>query len=49
LDRGWRIDYLLGNAAAAAIWRDASIHRPSGLTVSDHAPVTINLQHKSNT
>lgn len=48
LDRGWRIDYLLGNAAAAAIWRDASIHRPGGLTVSDHAPVTINLQHKSN-
>jgi exodeoxyribonuclease-3 len=48
LDRGWRIDYLLGNGAAAAIWRDASIHRPGGLTVSDHAPVTINLQHKSN-
>jgi exodeoxyribonuclease-3 len=48
LDRGWRIDYLLGNAAAAAIWCDASIHRPGGLTVSDHAPVTINLRHKSN-
>lgn len=43
LDRGWRIDYLLGNAAAAARWNDAHIHRPGGLTVSDHAPITINL------
>ena len=45
LDRGWRIDYLLGNAAAAARWQDASVHRPGGLSVSDHAPVTINLSH----
>ena len=46
LDRGWRIDYLLGNRAAAARWRDASISRHGGLLVSDHAPVTINLQEK---
>ncbi len=44
LDRGWRIDYLLGNAAAEVMWHDAAIHRPGGLTVSDHAPVTINLR-----
>lgn len=44
LDRGWRIDYLLGNAAATKLFLDAHIHRPAGLTVSDHAPVTINLQ-----
>jgi len=43
LDRGWRIDYLLGNRAAAKLWQDASIYRPGGLTVSDHAPVTANL------
>jgi exodeoxyribonuclease-3 len=43
LDRGWRIDYLLGNRAAAGQFCDAAVHRPGGLTVSDHAPVTINL------
>ena len=43
LDRGWRIDYLLGNRAAAKRFVDAHIHREAGLTVSDHAPVTINL------
>lgn len=44
LDRGWRIDYLLGNPAARALWVDSSVYRPGGLTVSDHAPVTINLR-----
>ena len=44
LNRGWRIDYLLGNAPAAKRFVDASIHRPGGMTVSDHAPVTINLK-----
>lgn len=44
LDRGWRIDYLLGNAAAHQRFRDAHIHRAGGLAVSDHAPVTINLK-----
>jgi exodeoxyribonuclease-3 len=43
LDRGWRIDYLLGNRAAAQRWRKAWIYREGGLTVSDHAPVTIDL------
>jgi exodeoxyribonuclease-3 len=43
LDRGWRIDYLLGNSAASKRFVDAAIHRPGGMTVSDHAPVTINL------
>ena len=44
LDRGWRIDYLLGNKVCAERFVDASIHRPGGMTVSDHAPVTINLK-----
>ena len=43
LDRGWRIDYLLGNAAAAKQLGFATIHREGGLTVSDHAPVVIDL------
>ena len=43
LDRGWRIDYLLGNRAAAKLWREASIYRRGGLLVSDHAPVTIDI------
>ena len=44
LDRGWRIDYVLGNAAVAKRLKGASIHRPGGLEVSDHAPVTIELK-----
>ncbi|MFK7961749.1 MAG: exodeoxyribonuclease III [Phycisphaerales bacterium] len=44
LDRGWRIDYLLGNRAAARQQTGApEIHREAGLAVSDHAPVTISL------
>ena len=43
LDRGWRIDYLLGNTAAAKRFQSAEICRAGGLTVSDHAPVTIEL------
>lgn len=43
LDRGWRIDYLLGNAPAARRFQSADICRAGGLTVSDHAPVTIEL------
>ena len=46
LDRGWRIDYLLGNHAATRRFIDASIYRPGGMTVSDHAPVTVNLDLK---
>lgn len=44
LDRGWRIDYLLGNRAADTRVRSASIDRPAGLAVSDHAPVSIDLE-----
>ncbi|GAB5442313.1 MAG: exodeoxyribonuclease III [Fuerstiella sp.] len=43
LDRGWRIDYLLANAAAEKRFRSAHIDREAGLAVSDHAPVTIEL------
>ena len=43
LDRGWRIDYLIGNKAAADVFESAEIYRPGGLTVSDHAPVSIDL------
>ena len=43
LDRGWRIDYLLGNSAAARRFQSAEICREGGLTVSDHAPVSIDL------
>lgn len=43
LDRGWRIDYLIGNTAAAKRFKSADICRAGGMTVSDHAPVTIEL------
>ena len=43
LDRGWRIDYLLGNNEAGPKFRSAEIHREAGLTISDHAPVTIEM------
>ena len=43
LDRGWRIDYLLGNAAAAKRVQSAHIDRTGGMTISDHAPVVVDL------
>lgn len=43
LDRGWRIDYLLANAAAARRLTGAETRRAGGLEVSDHAPVTCDL------
>jgi len=43
LDRGWRIDYLLGNPVAAKRFQSAEIYRQGGLTVSDHAPVIIDI------
>ncbi|MCA9571191.1 MAG: exodeoxyribonuclease III, partial [Myxococcales bacterium] len=46
LDRGWRIDHLLGNAAAAARLRGASILREGGLDTSDHAPVSVDLRQR---
>lgn len=39
LNRGWRIDYLLANEAAAAHCSCVRIDRKAGITVSDHAPV----------
>jgi len=44
LDRGWRIDYLLGNAAAAARVVAVATDRAAGLACSDHAPVTAELR-----
>ena len=43
LDRGWRIDYLIGNTAAEKRFKTADICREGGMTVSDHAPVSIDL------
>jgi exodeoxyribonuclease-3 len=43
LDRGWRIDYLLANRAAARLVTDCHIDRDSGLLVSDHAMVVADL------
>jgi exodeoxyribonuclease-3 len=43
LDRGWRIDHLLGNRAAADALIGASVHREGGLDTSDHAPVSVDL------
>lgn len=42
-DRGWRIDYLLANRAAAGAFRSASVDRAAGLACSDHAPVTVEV------
>ena len=44
LDRGWRIDYLIGNSAAAKRFKTADICREGGMTVSDHAPVSIDFE-----
>jgi len=42
-DRGWRIDYLLGNEAAMKRLSSVEIDRQGGLEVSDHAPVVLDL------
>jgi exodeoxyribonuclease III len=42
-DRGWRIDYLLGNEAAMKRLKSVEIDRQGGLEVSDHAPVILDL------
>ena len=42
-DRGWRIDYLLGNEAARVRMKSVEIDRQGGLEVSDHAPVILDL------
>lgn len=43
LDRGWRIDYLLGNKAASKKISGISTARDLSLTISDHAPVVADL------
>lgn len=42
-DRGWRIDYVLANPAAAARVRDVRVDREAGLAISDHAPIIVDL------
>tara|TARA_B100001250_G_scaffold313187_1_gene275233 strand:+ start:1844 stop:2620 length:777 start_codon:yes stop_codon:yes gene_type:complete len=42
-DRGWRIDYLLGNQGALERLKSVTIDRQGGLEVSDHAPVILDL------
>lgn len=44
LDRGWRIDYLLGNKAASKHVQSSHIYREGGLSISDHAPVVVDLK-----
>jgi exodeoxyribonuclease-3 len=44
LDRGWRIDYLMCNAALRPRFRGAEICRAAALEVSDHAPVSVVLE-----
>lgn len=44
LDRGWRIDYVLGNAAARERLVSAFVERSGGLEVSDHAPVVVDFR-----
>jgi len=44
LNRGWRIDYVLANAAALEIFEDIEILREGGLIVSDHAPLIVDLR-----
>ena len=40
-NRGWRIDYILGNVAAKNAVKSVYIDRQGGLEVSDHAPVIL--------
>lgn len=48
LDRGWRIDYLLCNPAARTMFRSATIHREAALEISDHAPVSIDIDYSAD-
>ena len=43
LNRGWRIDYFLCNPAAAKRVVGVGTYREGGLTVSDHAPLTLDI------
>ena len=42
-NRGWRIDYFLGNEAAKKLVKSVEINRQGGLEVSDHAPVILDF------
>jgi len=44
LDRGWRIDYLLVNSSLKPFVQQTIVHREGGLEVSDHAPVSVDLE-----
>ncbi len=44
LDRGWRIDYILANRAAAKLVKSVRIDREAGLAISDHAPVVAEIE-----
>ena len=46
LDRGWRIDHWLLNEAAKRRCSRPNVHRQHSLGVSDHAPVTIDLDSR---
>jgi exodeoxyribonuclease-3 len=43
LDRGWRIDYVLGNNRAAQAAGPPQVHRKAGLAISDHAPIIVDI------
>lgn len=43
LDRGWRIDYILANRAAHRLVTGVAVHREASLGISDHAPITVDL------
>ncbi|MEE2908713.1 MAG: exodeoxyribonuclease III [Planctomycetota bacterium] len=43
LNRGWRIDYLLGNTKATERMQNIHVNRDAGLAISDHAPVVVDL------
>ena len=43
-NKGWRIDYILGNYSAKIAFRSAEIIREGGLVVSDHAPVVAEFE-----
>lgn len=44
LHSGWRIDYLLGNERAASTVRAAHTLTEAGQGISDHAPVSVDLE-----
>lgn len=42
-DKGWRIDYFLGNRVASEMVERVEILRQGGIDISDHAPVILDL------